>query len=54
MEKAILTKAVEMTILDAIEKGHTNSAELIEYMKSATFEKAVKNYVELIKLFNYE
>ena len=39
--------AIQMVIMDAIEKGHTNSAELISYMKSEVFGKAVKNYVEL-------
>jgi hypothetical protein len=36
-----------MVIMDAIEKGHTNATELIEYMKSEVFEKAVKNYINL-------
>ena len=35
--------AIQMVIMDAIEKGHTNANELIEYMKSEVFEKAVKN-----------
>ena len=39
--------AVQMVIMDAIEKGHTNASELISYMKSEVFEKAVKNYVSL-------
>ena len=39
--------AIQMVIMDAIEKGHTNSNELIEYMKSEVFEKAVKNYINL-------
>lgn len=41
--------AIQMVIMDAIEKGHTNSNELIDYMKSETFEFAVKNYLELLK-----
>jgi hypothetical protein len=36
--------AVKMVILDAIEKGHTNTNDLIEYMSSKTFENAVNNY----------
>jgi hypothetical protein len=36
--------AVKMVILDAIEKGHTNTNELIEYMSSETFKNAVNNY----------
>ena len=39
--------AIQMVIMDAIEKGHTNSNELIEYMKSEVFEKAVKNYISM-------
>lgn len=41
--------AIKMTILDAIEKGHTNPAELAEYMKSEVFEKSVKIYKEMFK-----
>lgn len=33
--------------MEAIETGHTNAKELIPYMKSEVFEKAVKNYVTL-------
>lgn len=39
--------AIQMVILDAIEKGHTNQAELIDYMKSEVFENAVKNYLSM-------
>jgi hypothetical protein len=39
--------AIQMVIMDAIEKGHTNANELIEYMKSEVFEKAVKNYISM-------
>lgn len=39
--------AIQMVIMDAIEKGYTNSAELISYMKSDVFEKAIKNYILL-------
>jgi hypothetical protein len=41
--------AMQMVIMDAIEKGHTKANELIAYMKSKVFEKSVKNY---IKMFN--
>lgn len=41
--------AIKMVIMDAIEKGHTNTNELIAYMKSLVFEKAVKSYVSLMK-----
>ena len=37
--------AIQMVIMDAIGKGHTNTNGLIEYMKSEVFEKAVKNYI---------
>ena len=36
--------AIQIVIMDAIEKGHTNANKLIEYMKSEVFEKAVKNF----------
>lgn len=39
--------AIQMVIMDAIEKGYTNPNELIQYMKSQVFEKAVKNYISL-------
>jgi hypothetical protein len=39
--------AIQMVIMDAIEKGHTNTNELIQYMKSEVFETAVKNYILL-------
>lgn len=40
--------AIQMVIMDAIEKGHTNTNELIEYMKSEVFAKAVKGYLQLM------
>ena len=46
--KTKMQVAVQMVIMDAIEKGHTNTNELIEYMKSDVFEKAVKNYLTLL------
>ena len=39
--------AIQMVILDAIEKGHSNSTELIEYMKTKVFENAVKKYIAI-------
>ena len=39
--------AIQMVIMDAIEKGHTNANELIEYMKSEVFENAVKIYFSM-------
>ena len=40
--------AIQLVIMDAIEKGHTNKQELIAYMSSEVFEKAVNSYVSLI------
>ena len=39
--------AIQMVIMDAIEKGHTNKNELIDYMKSEVFETAVRNYLSM-------
>lgn len=39
--------AIQMVIMDAIEKGNTTASELIDYMKSEVFEKAVKNYFSM-------
>jgi len=44
-----IQKAIQLVIMDAISKGHTNPSELTAYMASKTFDAAVKNY---IKLFN--
>lgn len=41
--------AVEMVILDAIEKGATNKNDIINFMKTETFEASVKGYVSLMK-----
>jgi hypothetical protein len=43
--------AIQMVIMDAIEKGHTNANELIDYMKSEVFETAVNNYISLLDQF---
>jgi len=40
--------AIQMVIMDAIEKGHTNADDLIYYMKSEVFEKAVANYISML------
>jgi len=40
--------AIQFVIMDAIQNGHTNKAELIEYMKSDVFTKAVANYKAMI------
>lgn len=41
--------AIKMVIIDAIEKGNTNPAELAEYMKSKVFAGAVSNYKRMIE-----
>lgn len=38
-----------MVIMDAIEKGHTNTNEICEYMKSEVFMCAVENYINLMQ-----
>lgn len=49
LTKATKTEvAIQMVIMDAIEKGHTNTSELVEYMNSLIFKKAVKDYLSLI------
>ncbi len=40
--------AVQLVIMDAIEKGHTDKKDLIAYMSSETFNNAVENYLSLI------
>lgn len=40
--------ACKMVLMDAMEKGHTNKADLINYMRSKTFEDAVKSYIEMM------
>ena len=42
--------AIQMVIMDAIEKGHTNSNELVKYMKSEVFTKAVQSYILIISM----
>ena len=39
--------AIQMVIMDAIEKGHTNPSELAAYMESEVFERAVGNYISM-------
>ncbi len=48
-KKAKAEMAIQMVIMDAIEKGHTNTDELCEYMKSEVFMSAVENYITLMK-----
>lgn len=51
LEMSIATKtelAMKMVILDAIEKGHTNKNDLINYMAIKPFESAVKSYISFM------
>ena len=41
--------AIQLVIMDAIERGHTKPSELIRYMESETFEKAVKSYLLMME-----
>jgi len=45
INKAEIKAAIQMVVMDAIDKGHTNPKELSEYMKSNVFKKAVDNYI---------
>ena len=47
--QTITEKAIQLVIMDAIEKGHTNMNELKSYMKTGVFFKAVSNYKALIE-----
>lgn len=40
--------AAQMVIMDAIEKGHTNTNELIAYMNSDVFTNACLSYMSLM------
>lgn len=51
MKQANTTKtevAIQLVIMDAIENGHTNTNELVEYMKSLVFKNAVKGYLKMM------
>jgi hypothetical protein len=40
--------AIQLVIMDAINKGHTEQGQILEYMKSEIFENAVKRYMKLM------
>jgi hypothetical protein len=40
--------AMQMAIMDAIEKGHVRISNLVEYMKSEVFKNATNRYVSMI------
>ena len=45
----LVEMAIEQVIMDAIAKGHTDKNQLVAYMASTTFEKAVQSYLELFE-----
>ena len=50
MDKIIIEKASQMAIMDAMENGHTEKKELIEYMNSKNYSNAVTRYINLFNL----
>ena len=48
LEATTAQLAIDMVIMDAIERGHTDTNDLIRYMNTTTFEKAVKRYILMI------
>jgi glycine betaine/choline ABC-type transport system substrate-binding protein len=46
--QAQIEVAMQMVIMDAIERGNTDIAGLTEYMGSETFKQAVKRYIEMM------
>lgn len=47
-DKTKAEAAVQMVIMDAMAKGHTDKNDIIAYMQSETFENAVKRYIDLM------
>jgi len=50
-----ISMSIQLVVMDAMEKGHTNTDELIEYMKTDIFKKSVESYVRImdeLKPFN--
>ena len=47
MSKQAAAFGMQMAIMDAMEKGHTNKDDLIEYMSSETCKKAAENYAKM-------
>jgi len=48
-----LLAAIQLVLMDSIEKGYTNADELIDYMKIERFQKLVEIYVELMQINNF-
>ena len=44
-KQSIAQISIQLVIMDALEKGHTKTEDLIQYMKSNVFETAVKTYI---------
>jgi len=49
MKDIIAKQAIQLTIMDAIENGHCDKNELIEYMKSETFQSSAIKYKEMLQ-----
>lgn len=48
-KQSIVQISIQLVIMDALEKGHTKTEDLIQYMKSNVFETAVKAYIALFE-----
>ena len=48
MENLLAEKAIQLVIMDAIEKGNTNPSELAVYMGTDVFKNAAANYYKLL------
>ena len=48
-KKMKIKLAMQLTINDAIDNGHTDIKELVKYVKSEVFENSVKAYLKLIE-----
>ena len=40
--------AIQLVVMDVMEKGLTNTDKILEYMKTELFQKAVKSYVSIM------
>jgi len=49
MNELFTKKAIELVIMDAIERGHTNKDDLIKYMDSDVFKDGVANYASMLE-----
>lgn len=49
MKAKFTEKAIQMVIMDQIEKGHTDTKKLIKFMATQMFENQVANYVKMFE-----